>query len=140
MKASRDSKSSPSMMLGTLETEVMYLVWDLGEVTVRDVYRTLLTRREIAYTTVMTIMSNLNRKGLLSRRQQGRAYVYEPVFAKDEFVRAKVSQIVDTMFNQFTEPAITYLVDHMAKVDPKRLSKLEEAIARLRSKEKGDIG
>lgn len=126
-----------SVVLGPLETEVMYLVWDLGEVTVRGVYQALLSRREIAYTTVMTIMSNLARKRVLNRRRQGRAYLYVPVLTKDQFVRARVSGIVDGILDRFAEPAMTYLVDRMAKVDPQKLAELEEAIAHLREKEKG---
>jgi len=100
------------------------------------VYRVLLTRREIAYTTVMTIMSNLTSKGVLSRHRQGRAYVYIPAFSRDEFTRARVVEIVDSMLGRFTEPAMSYLVDRMAQVDPQRLAELEEAITRLRRKDK----
>ena len=137
MDRSRDvSNSSTSLALGPLETEVMDLVWELRKATVRDVYRVLLTRREIAYTTVMTIMSNLTSKGVLSRHRQGRAYVYIPAFSRDEFTRARVVEIVDSMLGRFTEPAMSYLVDRMAQVDPQRLAELEEAITRLRRRDK----
>ncbi|MDP3879433.1 MAG: BlaI/MecI/CopY family transcriptional regulator [Dehalococcoidales bacterium] len=136
MDRARDSgNSSPSISLGPVETEVMNLVWEMGEVTVRDVYRVLLTRRAIAYTTVMTIMSNLTGKGVLERRRQNRAYVYTPVLSNDEFTRNKIDEIVVSTLNRFTETAMTYLVDRMAKVDPRRLSELEKAIVRLRNKE-----
>ena len=130
--------SNPSIpaALGPLETEVMDLVWSRGEATVREVYRVLLTRREIAYTTVMTIMSHLANKGALRRRQQGRAYVYVPAFSRDEFDRARMTDIVDRVLGRFSEPVMAYLVDRMAQVDPQRLAEQEEAIARLRRKGK----
>jgi predicted transcriptional regulator len=55
-------------------------------VTVRDVVEDLQTYREIAYTTVMTVMDNLHRKGALRRRKEGRAWLYEPARSRDEYV------------------------------------------------------
>ena len=137
MKSMKGKSNFPaSISLGPLETEVMNLVWSSEEVTVRDVYRVLLTRREIAYTTVMTIMSNLNKKGMLERHLQGRAYIYTPVVSRDEFTRNKIDEIVESMLNRFTEPAMIYLVDRLVQIDPQRLSELEEAITSLRNKEK----
>ncbi|MDZ4265894.1 MAG: BlaI/MecI/CopY family transcriptional regulator [Mycobacterium sp.] len=64
--------------LGRLETQVMDVVWRTGyPVSVRDVLDNLQTDREPAYTTVMTVMDNLNRKGWLTREREGRAYIYE---------------------------------------------------------------
>lgn len=114
----------------------MDLVWEMEEATVRDVYEVLLRRRGIAYTTVMTIMGNLAKKGLLHRRTDNRAYVYSPALSKDAFARAGVSKMVDDMVSRFAAPVVTYLVDHMAEVDPDRLAELEEAISRLRKKGK----
>ncbi|MDO8490709.1 MAG: BlaI/MecI/CopY family transcriptional regulator [Dehalococcoidia bacterium] len=129
------SSSAAAVVLGPLETEVMDLVWARGEVTVRDVYKVLLTRREIAYTTVMTVMGNLAGKGVLRRNSRGRTYVYASALSRDEFTRSRIAHIVDNMFGRFTEPAMTYLVDRMAEVDPERLAELEKAIARLRKNE-----
>ena len=122
--------------LGPLEAEVMDLVWDMGEATVRDVYEVLRGRRDIAYTTVMTIMGNLARKRLLDRHTRNRAYVYAPALSKDEFARAGVFKMVDDMVGRFAAPVLTYLVDRMAEVDPQRLAELEEAITRLRKRGK----
>lgn len=124
--------SAGSVGLGPLETEIMGLVWDRPEATVREVYRALLARRDIAYTTVMTVMGNLVVKGALKRRMEGRMYVYSAVLSRDDFTHARIAHLVDNLLGRFTEPAMTYLVDRMAQVDPKRLAELEKAIARLR--------
>ncbi len=67
-----------SNTLTDLELEIMKVVWDHDTVTVRDVYETLLKRRKVAYTTVMTMMKILEQKKYLRKNQADRAYVYRP--------------------------------------------------------------
>jgi predicted transcriptional regulator len=72
--------------LGDLEAQVMRKAWARGgPVTVRDILGDLEHERRIAYTTVMTVMDNLRKKGWLRRRQEGRAYLYEPVVSSEEY-------------------------------------------------------
>ena len=72
--------------LGELEAQVMAKVWARpGPVTVRDIVGDLEQDRRIAYTTVMTVMDNLRKKGWLRRRQDGRAYRYEPAVSGEEY-------------------------------------------------------
>ena len=130
--------SATTTSLGTLESAVMEIVWSREKATVRDVYRVLTARREIAYTTVMTVMSNLTRKNVLQRHRRGRAYVYIPIFSREEFNRSKVVEFVGALKGWFTEPAMTYLVDRMVDIDPQSLTELEHAIEKLRKERKGD--
>ena len=70
---------------GDLEAVVMEWVWSTDDpVTVRDVFADLATRREIAYTTVMSTMDNLHRKGWLNRRLEGKAYSYWPSMTREQ--------------------------------------------------------
>ena len=72
--------------LGDLEAQVMRAIWARGQqVTVRDIVGDLQRERPIAYTTVMTVMGNLRKKGWLRRRADGRAYRYEPVLSGEEY-------------------------------------------------------
>ena len=72
--------------LGDLEAVVMDLMWAWGgPATVRDVHDRLQDQRRIAYTTVMTVMDNLHRKGWLQREMDGRAYRYQPVASREEY-------------------------------------------------------
>ncbi|CAM4338523.1 BlaI/MecI/CopY family transcriptional regulator [Nocardia ninae] len=71
---------------GDLEAVVMDRVWSADDtITVREVYEHLLRDREIAYTTVMTIMDNLHRKGWLERTRQGKAYDYWPTLSREQY-------------------------------------------------------
>ncbi|MCU1658170.1 MAG: Transcriptional regulator, MecI family [Pseudonocardiales bacterium] len=72
---------------GELEAKIMDRVWSWEQpATVRDVLEDLRTEREIAYTTVMTVMDNLHRKGWLQRELNGRAYHYEPTLSRSEYI------------------------------------------------------
>lgn len=72
--------------LGELELAIMEYVWKRSrDATVRNVHQHLQARRTIAYTTVMTVMSRLHDKGLLTRREEGRAYAYRPSVSRDEY-------------------------------------------------------
>ena len=81
---------------GDLESVIMDRLWSWNRpVTVRDVVDDLHTYREIAYTTVMTVMDNLHRKGALRRRKEGRAWRYEPAQSRDEYVAELLYSALD---------------------------------------------
>jgi predicted transcriptional regulator len=72
--------------LGDLETVIMELLWDAEQpLLVRDVLAQLAPTRPLAYTTVMTVMDNLHRKGWLRRTRDGRAWRYEPVLGRQAY-------------------------------------------------------
>ena len=107
----------------------MKIVWERESSTVRDVYETLLERRKVAYTTVMTMMKILEQKKYLKRTQTDRAYVYRPAQPKRLVVGAMVRDFINRVFNGATEPLLVHLVEEH-DLSPEEL----EEIARLRRK------
>ena len=89
----------------------MKVVWQHESATVRDVYETLLARRKVAYTTVMTMMKILENKGYLNRKQVDRAYVYRPAQPKHRIIRAMVRDFVERVFNGSAEPLVVHLIE-----------------------------
>ena len=89
----------------------MKVVWTRDTATVRDVYETLLERRKIAYTTVMTMMKILENKKYLKRTQEDRAYVYRPVKPQNQVIKGMVREFVDRVFNGSAEPLLVHLVE-----------------------------
>lgn len=80
---------------GELEAAVMRQLWERGEAaTVRDVLAALAGSRTLAYTTVMTVMDNLHRKGQLSREMSGRAWLYRPVRSRAEHAAALLQTVL----------------------------------------------
>ncbi len=89
----------------------MKVVWRSGASTVRDVYETLLERRKIAYTTVMTMMNILEQKGYLKKSSKDRAYVYQATRPQKQVIRGMVREFVDRVFNGSAEPLLLHLVE-----------------------------
>jgi predicted transcriptional regulator len=81
---------------GELETAVMDRLWSRGEpATVREVLGDLRRVRELAYTTVMTVMDNLHRKGWVTRQLEGRAYRYQPASTREEYCARLMRHALD---------------------------------------------
>ena len=99
-----------STTLTEQELEIMKVVWERETSTVRDVYETLLARRKVAYTTVMTMMKILETKGYLKKRRQDRAFVYSPVQPKSQVIGGMIREFVDRVFNGSAEPLLVHLV------------------------------
>lgn len=112
-------------VLGELEADIMEICWQGERVTVRDVYEKLRSQREIAYTTVMTIMSRLAEKNLLSKETQGNAFIYTAVLSKLEFTKRVVGEVLDGLLADFAEPAISHFVDRMGSEDEQKINQLE---------------
>jgi predicted transcriptional regulator len=82
---------------GELEAVVMDRLWLWNRPTlVREVVEDLQRHRQVAYTTVMTVMDNLHRKGALTRQMDGRAYRYRPAYTREQHVAALMGQVLDT--------------------------------------------
>jgi len=81
---------------GDLEAVIMHRVWDHGgPVTVRELFDELQQERVIAYTTVMTTMDNLHRKGWLARVKEGKAYRYTPTASREEYSARLMREALD---------------------------------------------
>lgn len=119
--------------LGALEREVMDVVWDRGETSVKDVSERLSS--PIAYTTVMTTMDRLFKKRLLTRRKVGRAFVYSAVASRDELEGAMATELVHSLLRRNSDeplPILSSLVDAVSDRDRALLDDLERLIREKR--------
>jgi predicted transcriptional regulator len=118
--------------LGELEAVVMGVVWKHAPVTARDVCDRMKGRRERAYTTIMTTMDRLYRKGLLDRNKDGLAWLYQPVLTAAEFDRALADSLASRILSANQDTALHAFVDAAAKVDVALLDRLRRLIDRRR--------
>jgi BlaI family transcriptional regulator, penicillinase repressor len=98
---------------GTLtrqELAIMKIVWRTGAVTVRDVYEALRARRQVAYTTVMTMMNILETKGYLKKEKFERAFRYRPARQERTVVTSMVRDFVNRVFDGASHPLLLHLV------------------------------
>jgi BlaI family penicillinase repressor len=101
-----------------LELECLKSLWKLGEGSVRDVRDDLAASRSLAYTTVMTLLDRLVKKGSAARRKTGRMFVYAPVLPRDHARRLAVQELVDSFFSGSREELLSFLHERPAVVAP----------------------
>ena len=133
----RISEEKLESVLGPLEAHVMETIWEMKKpVSVRAVYEKLRRERKIAYTTVMSTMDTLFKKGLLNRKitkgKGGLLYVYWPKLSKEEVERSIVKHVIDSLFRNFGNSVTSYLMEIAAsdKEKIKAFKKLFESIER----------
>lgn len=119
--------------LGNLERDVMDQIWAAsGPVTVRDVHEALAVERDLAYTTVMTVLDRLAKKGVVHRVRDGRAYRYQAASGKDQLVADLMREALDAAGNRASrEAALVRFVDQASADEAKAL---REALSALESK------
>jgi BlaI family transcriptional regulator, penicillinase repressor len=112
------------------ELAIMKVVWRLEKATVREVYEALLTRRDIAYTTVMTMMKILEEKGYLKKIRVDRAYQYRPAQPRHQVIGAMVRDFLDRVFDGAAAPLLVQLAKdgRLSKVDKETIRRLAQEI------------
>jgi predicted transcriptional regulator len=125
----RAGKSDQHFSLGRLEFRLMQILWARGESNVRDVVQEL--ARPLAYTTVMTTLDRLYKKGLLDRRMPDRAFLYSARFTREEWDRRQA----ETVFAGFLagphpshELLLSSFLDAVGEHDSRLLDELEKKI------------
>jgi predicted transcriptional regulator len=92
-----------------LELLCLRALWTLREGNVKQVQEVVAQSRRLAYTTIMTVLERLVRKGRLRRRKAGRAFVYSPEASRDAMRRAAIRELVDGFFDGSQEQLIRFL-------------------------------
>jgi predicted transcriptional regulator len=125
--------------LGPLETELLRAVWKRGNATVRELIAE--GHSVAAYTTVMTTLDRLHKKGLLERAPDGRAYRYSPRYTEAEYNRMLFTGAIQRLLGSSAplSAPLSFLVDAVTEHDAALLPELERAVERKRRelREKG---
>ena len=119
--------------LTPLELEIMNILWETGAANVQTVREHL--ERELAYTTVQTMLNILHRKGRVKRALKDRAYVYKPAVTRTQFVGRHLGDLVDRLFGGSAESLVMSLVE-AKHLTPQKLARLNKLIKEQEEKEK----
>lgn len=122
-----------SLALGHLERQVLEEAWRRGETSVREVCVAM--DDKVAYTTVMTTLDRLYKKKLLSRRKDGRAFLYSPLVTRDEFEQGIAEDVIDGLLAggaSGVEPVLACIVDAVSEHDRELLDELERLVQQKR--------
>ena len=107
--SSTGAVETPRRLLPPLELAAMRSLWLLERATVAQVRQAMERERALAYTTVLTLLDRLARKGAVSRRKQGRSFVYEPVFDRQSERERAVRHLIDEHFDGSQRQLRSYL-------------------------------
>ena len=126
--------------LGDLQLRIMQVLWDRGGSTVSGVHEALRRQaqgdRQLAYTTIATMLRKMEDRGLVTHDSQGRKFIYRAAVAADEVTRSMAGDLLDRLF----EGSLADMVHHMLterEVSQEELSRLELLIAERKAQRRG---
>ena len=117
----------PPKLLTEVELELMNAVWDLGECTVKDVQAALSTERELAYTSVATMMKILEQKGIVKSRKAERAHTFRALVSRAEYESASLKHLAENVFRGGPSSMVMRLLDDQ-KIAPSELRAIRDLL------------
>jgi predicted transcriptional regulator len=117
-----------SITLTEAELRLMKLLWIRGESAVADLVQALEGEKRLAYTSVLTTVRILEKKGYVHHRQEGRAFLYRPVVAEHEASRSEIRHVLRRFFGDSREQLLLSLLGD-DEIAPEELKRLKDAIA-----------
>lgn len=105
--------SPPREIPPPLELECLKALWGLGQGSVREVRQVIAGNRDLAYTTVMTLLERLEKRGGAKRHKQGRHFVYIPQVSRETLRGSAVKELVDMFFDGSRDALLKYLNSQM---------------------------
>jgi BlaI family transcriptional regulator, penicillinase repressor len=117
----------PQRAMSPAETELLRLVWQLGEATVQQVCDRLPPERDIRYNTVQTLLCRLEQKGYLQRRLEGKAHILFPVVKREDVIKKTVRDFLDRLFGGDPRPLVQFLAED-GKIDEEDIKRLRKLI------------
>ena len=113
--------------LTELQVSILGILWDRGEATTHEVHEELNTERELALTTVATLLTRLEKKGVLAHRKEGRQHVYRATVSRSDVRRSKIRELTETLFDGDHAALVSHLVGSDT-VTPDDLSRIRSLI------------
>lgn len=120
-------------LLTEVELELMNIIWQIGECTVRDVQKALNPSRELAYTSIATIMKILEQKKVLRSKKQEKAHIFSPALQKSDYERTSLMHVQNQVFEGDPTSMVVKLLDE-SDISKKELQAIQKIIQeRLKS-------
>ncbi len=124
------SSSKSKKVLGPLESDIMEVVWDHTPTTVSLVHKALREKKDLAYTTIMTTMSRLAKKGLLHQDRTSSTYMYTPALDRADFERYVVKGVIKGLFDDYGESVVDYFTECVDESGAASQERLRNAVCR----------
>ena len=121
-------KEGLNQVLGALEKDIMEVLWNCGESSVKEILDAFSSGRDISYYTVITVTNRMAKKGLLKKRKVGKAFFYRPAYNREQFYEFISKKVVEGVSEFSFQSAIVHFVDYMAQVDPDKIEYFSKLI------------
>ncbi|MCC7202677.1 MAG: BlaI/MecI/CopY family transcriptional regulator [Nitrospirae bacterium] len=128
-------KAGLGRVLGDLEKQVMDVLWNREEITGREVLEEIEKQRVLAFTTVLTVMDRLLKKGLIKRKKRGGVFIYAPSISREEFVRQVSEEVLQGILDISAGSAASSFVDILYRTSPDEIDRLSRLIAERKKAE-----
>ena len=121
---SNTMNNQPTKTLTKAELLLMNILWDKGEATVQQLHD-VLAEPKPAYTTILTMMQVLTRKGIVTFQKLGKAHVYQPLLSREEYINSFVREVKDTVFGGSLRTLFSFFVksEQLSKKELRELLK-----------------
>lgn len=113
--------------LGELERPVMEVLWERGPLSTPEVHEAIGLPRGLAYTTILTTLQRLHKKGLLERVDAGRGHRYAPTQTREAFIAARAQQLASRLV-QLGDPGLAAFLSEVHRLDPAAVARLRERL------------
>jgi predicted transcriptional regulator len=127
---------SESHRLGDLQLAIMRLLWQRGEATVAQVHEALQPERQLALTTIATMLRKMEDKGVVRHRADGRQFIYEPTIDERDVHRSMIGDLIDRLFDGDARALLSHLVSE-GEIDPDELADLQAMIEQRQARREG---
>jgi BlaI family transcriptional regulator, penicillinase repressor len=127
--------SAPQLRLGDLQLRILEILWDRGEASVADVHAVLKPERELAYTTVATMLRKMEARELVSHREEGRTFLYHALVQADAVTRSAGEHFVGRLFEGSLADAVSHLLT-TREVSRTELDQIEKMIREAKRRAK----
>lgn len=115
------------MKLSGRQLLIMRVLWELGEATVAEVQGQMDVDRPLAYSTVATMMSRMEQKGLVTHRVEGRVFYYQPLLSEENVGKSMISEIVERIFGGSPAELVSHLLESN-QVDADELDRIKQLV------------
>ena len=131
----RFKSSEPGLekIIGRLERAILEILWENQGIPGREIHQRILKERKLAYTTTLTVLDRMVKKGTVIRKKEGNLFLYYPSLKKDEFEHHVASTVIKGIYEIAPSPAISAFVDIISTMDE---SEVKEIIRQIK-KNKG---
>lgn len=125
---------SRTHQLGELQLAIMRILWTRGEASVAQVHQALESERGLALTTIATMLSKMEKKGIVSHRNEGRLFIYRACVSEETVHRSMVSELTERLFDGRASLLVSHLLAQ-GEIDARELAEIQRMIAAQARKE-----